>query len=240
MKVELVYEKACPNIVVARQQLLRAFTEARITPRWCEWEVSSTHAPAHVHGYGSPTILVNECDVSGASPNGNDDCCRVYSLDAQAPKGAPALFDIVQALKTAQIQTESENHASNWRMSGAMLPAVGAAFLPKLTCPACWPAYAGLLSSLGMGFFDYTPYLLPLTVVFLLIALTTLVYGAQQRYGYGPFLLGLLASITLLVGKFQFDSDLTMYTSLGFLVGASLWNAWPRRQPGAPCPACEH
>ena len=42
----------------------------------------------------------------------------------------------------------------------ALLPAIGAALLPKLTCPACWPAYAAVLSALGVSFVDYTPYLL--------------------------------------------------------------------------------
>ena len=120
-----------------------------------------------------------------------------------------------------------------------MLPAVGAAFLPKLTCPACWPAYAGMLSALGIGFFDYTPYLLPLTAVFVLIAVCALAYRAKQRRGYKPFLLGLAAGATLLAGKFHFDSDAAMYAGLAVLVLASLWNTWPMPQPtGVPCPAC--
>jgi len=32
------------------------------------------------------------------------------------------------------------------------LPGIGAALLPNATCPACWPVYAGILSSLGLGF----------------------------------------------------------------------------------------
>lgn len=46
------------------------------------------------------------------------------------------------------------------------LPAIGIAVLPKLTCAACWSIYSGLLSSLGLGFVNYTHYLLPLTVFF--------------------------------------------------------------------------
>jgi len=30
------------------------------------------------------------------------------------------------------------------------LPGIGAALLPNATCPACWPVYAGILSSLGL------------------------------------------------------------------------------------------
>lgn len=239
MQIELVYEKTCPNIEAARTQLLRAFSEAGITPRWQEWEVSTPEAPAHVHGYGSPTILVNGRDVSGGMAEGNDYCCRVYLRGEHSNQGVPAVDDIVDALKSAQQVPAIKQNTSRWRLNGAMLPTVGAAFLPKLACPACWPAYAGLLSSLGIGFFDYTPYLLPLTAVFLLIAVAALAYRARQRRGYKPFLMGLLAGAILLIGKFYFDSDVAMYTGLSLLVAASLWNTWSRSQSaGARCPAC--
>jgi len=238
MQVELVYEKTCPNIEAARAQLLRAFTEAGITPRWQEWEVSTPEAPAHVHGYGSPTILVNGQDVCGNKAEDDDYCCRVYSHGEHTNKGVPAVVDIMCALKSALQTPTTVTHASRWRLNGAMLPTVGVAFLPKLACPACWPAYAGLLSSLGIGFFDYTPYLLPLTAVFVLIAVAALIYRARQRRGYKPLLMGLLAAGTLLIGKSHYDSDAAMYAGLALLVAASLWNTWPRSQSASPsCPA---
>lgn len=127
------------------------------------------------------------------------------------------------------------------KFNTAVLPTIGVALLPKLTCPACWPAYAGLLSSLGIGFVDYTPYLVPFTMAFLAISLGTMVYKAGSRRGYGPLFLGLFASAVLMIGKFYFDSDAAMYAGLGILVAASLWNTWPRSSGNgtAPCPACE-
>jgi len=239
MQIELVYEKTCPNIEAARSQLLRAFAEAGITPRWLEWEVSTPEAPAHVHGYGSPTILVNKQCVSGNKAEGDDYCCRVYSHEDHTNKGVPAVTDIVNALKSAQQIPEQTKHASRWKLNGAMLPAIGVAFLPKLACPACWPAYAGLFSSLGIGFFDYTPYLLPLTMVFVLIAVAALAFRAKQRRGYIPLLVGMLAAGILLVGKFHYGNDAAMYAGLLLLVSASLWNTWPKSSPAdAECPAC--
>lgn len=125
------------------------------------------------------------------------------------------------------------------KLNSSLLPTIGVALLPKLACPACWPAYAGLLGALGLGFVDYTPYLLPLSVLFIGVVLATLAYRAPQRRGYKPLLLGMFASGLLLLGKFQYDSDTLLYLGLGLLIGASVWNTWPvRRSTGENCPAC--
>jgi hypothetical protein len=119
------------------------------------------------------------------------------------------------------------------------LPSVGFSMLPKLACPACWPAYAGLLSSVGLGFLISTAYLLPLTAAFLLLAVAALAFRANKRRGYGPFVLGLVAGSAVLLGKFAWESKLTMYSALGLLLVASLWNAWPLRDSeAATYPEC--
>lgn len=239
MQVELVYDEECPNVPAARAQLMQAFAAAGVAPRWQEWALNAGEAPARVRGYGSPTILVNGADVAGAAPHGDAAACRVYGRGSDVYQGVPPLDDILRALRSAS-QPETFRRAKGaWRLNGAILPAFGTALLPKLACPACWPAYGGLLSSLGVGFVDYTPYLLPLTIGFLALALAALGYRASRRRGYGPLVLGLIASAVILVGKFGYDHDIAMYTGLTALVAASLWNTWPRRQPhSAPCPAC--
>ena len=107
---------------------------------------------------------------------------------------------------------------------------MGTALLPKLTCPACWPAYAGLLSALGLGFIDYTPYLLPLTLSFLVMTIFSLGYRARKRRGYRPLITGVVATVVVLIGKFVFASDWVMYGGLALLLGASIWNSWPQRK----------
>ena len=127
---------------------------------------------------------------------------------------------------------------SRWKHSLLALPGVGVSILPKLACPLCWPAYAGLLSSVGLGFLISAAYLLPLTAAFLVIAVAALAFRASKRRGYGPFVLGVVAGSAVLFGKFAWESKVTMYTALGLLVIASLWNAWPIRE-AASCPECQ-
>jgi len=122
---------------------------------------------------------------------------------------------------------------NRWKQGLLALPGVGVSLLPKLACPLCWPAYAGLLSSVGLGFLVSAAYLLPLTSGFLLIALGAMAFKANSRHGYGPFLLGLLAATAVLLGKFRWESNATMYGAVGLLVIASLWNAWPIRGDSA-------
>jgi len=237
--VELIYDKDCPNVAAARTELLRAFARADIVARWREWDVSRADVPGHARGYGSPTILVNGADVSGAEPAGNDVCCRVYLGAGDGARGVPQLDDIVAALRAGAEEGNAKT-SGGWRLNMAVFPSLGLALMPKLACPACWPAYAGLLGSVGLGFLIKAEWLLPLTAAFLAIALGALAYGAGRRRGYGPFLLGLLAGATILLGKFMFDSDPAMYGGIALLMAASLWNTWPRCAGVSTdaCPAC--
>ena len=123
----------------------------------------------------------------------------------------------------------------------AALPGAGASLLPVGVCPACWPAYAGVLSALGLSFLFDEAWLLPLTAAFLLVAVASLAYRAGSRRGYRPFFVGVLAAALLLVGKFLFASDLASYGGAALLVAAVIWNAWPRsiaETNAAACPAC--
>lgn len=123
-----------------------------------------------------------------------------------------------------------------WKPTLAVLPGVGVSLLPKLACPMCWPAYAGLLSSLGLGFLISTTYLLPVTAAFLVVAVAALGFRAGARRGFGPMRLGVVAGAAVLYGKFFLESDAAMYGGVALLVAASVWNSWPPR--AASCPEC--
>lgn len=129
-----------------------------------------------------------------------------------------------------------------WKQGLIAIPSIGVSLLPKLACPLCWPAYAGLLSSVGLGFLISARYLLPLTAVFLLLTLAALGFGARNRRGYGPLMVGLVAAAGVMMGKFGWESNAVLYGAVGLLVMASLWNTFPRgvaTETTMACQACE-
>ncbi len=102
MRVELIYDSDCPNVEVAREHLLRAFAEARIRPQWSEWNRGQTESPQHVHGHGSPTILVNGRDVAAVPPDGSERSCRLYEDASGKLQGAPPVGLIAASLRKAK------------------------------------------------------------------------------------------------------------------------------------------
>ncbi len=139
-----------------------------------------------------------------------------------------ALSSTEQPKEAAQPPSAPPRGRGRIRRTLSMLPSVGVAMLPKVACPACWPAYAGLLGSLGLGFLMNTRVLLPLTALFLLLALLMLGFRARRRNGFGPMLLGGVGATVILLAKFVSANDPALYGGVGLLVTASLWNSWPR------------
>jgi hypothetical protein len=242
-QIELIYDTDCPNAEAARSQLRLALAQTEQALEWEEWERSDAAAPPYVRRYGSPTILVDGRDVAGGAPT-EADCCRLYHGENGRFQGVPSAEMIAAALRQTAAADVAAPRASGGLLAWlALIPALAAAIVPNLACPACWPAYAGLLSSLGLGFLVpflmQTKYLLPLTVVALLVAVAALGFRARRRRGYGPFCVGLIGAGLMAAGKFVLaESDPAVLGGLALLVGASVWNSWPKRTRSPTCPSC--
>lgn len=102
-RVELVYDRDCPNVDAARAVLRCAFAEIGVAPTWVEWDLNDRDSPGYVRGYGSPTILMNGKDVAGAEPNAGADCCRLYTSAEGGLRGVPPVEQIVAAMKKNDI-----------------------------------------------------------------------------------------------------------------------------------------
>jgi hypothetical protein len=239
MSVELIYDPDCPNVAEARANLIRALAASGRALSWREWNRVAPDSPARVRRYGSPTVLVDGHDVAGETPGSDEACCRLYRGGEQSLAGAPSIAQVTGALRRSA-NPDSLGAASalrGWKGSLLSAPGIALAFLPKLACPACWPALSGVFASLGLGFLLDAAYLLPLTATFLALALAALAYRARRRRGYGPFAVGLAAAAVVMIGKFLFESDWALYGGVSLLIAASLWNAWPRRDGLAACRA---
>ncbi|MBI4189009.1 MAG: MerC domain-containing protein [Betaproteobacteria bacterium] len=236
MNVELIYDADCPNVADMRSLLIKAFTQTDVSARWREWERSSPDTPGHARAYGSPTILVDGNDIAGIAPDAGIRACRVYSDEHGNLSRVPPLETICLALLTAS--REKKPAAGRWQAAMASLPAVGTAFLPKLTCPLCFPAYAAILSALGLEFVNYTPYLPPLTAAFLVVALAVLGLQTRRTGNIIPLLLGIAAASVVLIGKFGLESDWLTTGGVVLLVVAIFFGNRGKSTVIAPCPAC--
>lgn len=231
-KVELIYDRNCPNVGQARARLLRAFTQAGIPARWREWCRDDPSAPAYVQTCGSPTLFIDGRDIEPGQPAGSS--CRLYPRPGGGYGPVPALESLIERLRDP-----AAGMRFDWRAGGVWGPAVAIAFLPKLVCPACWPAYAAAVSSLGLSFLLQWQYLMPITMVALTLVLGLLAWQSSARHGYGPFWLGLASTPVIVVGKFVQQNNMVAYLGAGLLLVACLWNSWPARgRQTANCVDC--
>lgn len=236
MNVELIYDGDCPNVAGTRSMLIEAFTTTGVSARWKEWERSSADAPDYARCYGSPTILIDGKDVAGAAPSPGTHACRVYSDGGGKLSRIPPLEVIRSALLGAA--PGGKPTTSRWQAAIASFPAIGTVLLPKLACPLCFPAYAAILSALGLEFVDYTPYLLPLSIAFLVIVVGVLAAQTRRSGNAAPLILGIAASLVILAGRFGMEIGWLTTSGVVLLIAAVLFGSRRKSTEVAPCPAC--
>jgi len=99
LKIELIFDHDCPNVPQAREVLQQALERLQMDAVWQEWERSDAACPEYARALGSPSILVNEKDVSPSAHN-ESSCCRVYPENSRF-KGCPSLESVIAAIETA-------------------------------------------------------------------------------------------------------------------------------------------
>lgn len=217
MKVEIIYDHDCPNVGEAKKRLKEAFVRLKLDQEWQEWERSDKKAPSYVLQYGSPTILVNGRDIfEDLETSGNS--CRIYKTEKGMIQSVPSVEQICVALQASR---------TPWYRALLSVPTVVVAALPSLTCPLCWPAYTAFLSSLGLGFINYTDFLMPLLFLFLIIVLAALWFDIRRHNNYVPFILAIVSSVFILIGKFLLMSNFLMYAGIIGIVFSSFLNISP-------------
>ena len=121
----------------------------------------------------------------------------------------------------------------------AAIPTVFVAVVSHfVACPACWPLVGGLISVLGLTSLLETRLMVPLFVGCLLLAIAPL--ALQARHHLQPFILGLIASAFVLVGKFLLNATVVTIAGIAILVAAYVWSYRARRAASADvcCSSC--
>ncbi len=98
-RIELVYDQTCPNVDAAREEIRSALEAAGLPSDWVEWDREADDSPDRVRNFGSPTVLVDGVDVSGAGSEADANCCRVYVTEDGFGR-APSAQKIQQSLTT--------------------------------------------------------------------------------------------------------------------------------------------
>jgi hypothetical protein len=233
MKVQLLFFPGCSNAEAARAALRHSLEASRLRVAIEEVDVTAADAPHHLRDWGSPTILIDGVDVGGErAPTGAS--CRLYTVGGDPKsRGVPADALIRSALERAR--------GPGWirGQSLAALPAALVALLPAAACPACLPAYAGVLSAVGLGFLFNDRILGLLIAVFLAVGIASVGWSTRSHRQPGPLVATLAGSAAIVAGRFIWNIPPVLYGGAALLIGASIWNIWLKRSAGSvACPKC--
>jgi mercuric ion transport protein len=156
VKIQLLTFSGCPNAGPARHALREAITLEHVSAAIEEIDVTAEDAPPWAKSWGSPTILIDGVDVSGASPSPSEASCRLYE------GGAPSITQIRTRLSAARGVANNRTRSS--------LPLIGGV-VTAIAASACCvvPAVLALVGVSGAGVASalapYRPFFLALTIV---------------------------------------------------------------------------
>ena len=230
--IELIYDNECPNVPAARENIQAAIQGDILRFDLAEWDRSHPESPGYAASYGSPTVLVNGDDVSGEDSEADANCCRVYLDESGGVLGAPS----PEMIQRASVQVDSggvTGRGTTLAGIAGILSAFGALSIPAFACPACWPAYLALLGAVGIGYFDFTPYLIPSIVISVGIALSSIGYQSYRRRSISTFVVGTLGSMLVLAGRLWLQSDVLMYGGIIVLLASLVLNRVTGKQKTA-------
>ncbi|MCB9492475.1 MAG: cation transporter [Dehalococcoidia bacterium] len=139
MKIQLLYFEGCPNLERARAALRDAMAAEQIDQVVEEVDVESATTPESLRGWGSPTILIDGRDLTGAART-TGAACRLYA------HGAPTVDEIRAHLAAAP----RSSAGSSGRAALSMLGAITAAIAASACCLV--PAVLAVVGLSGAGF----------------------------------------------------------------------------------------
>ena len=166
MKIQLLHFEGCPNLERTRAALRDAMAAEHVDDPVDEIDVEAADAPEAMRGWGSPTILVDGIDITGAARS-TGSSCRLYA------DGAPS----VDQVRAALVAAKRAPAASRSRAALPMVGAIAAALAASACCVV--PAVMAIVGLSGAGF---GAALAPYRVYFLAATVLALVVGFWLVY----------------------------------------------------------
>lgn len=130
------------------------------------------------------------------------------------------------------IARETHPGRRSWLDTLVTIPAAVLPLLPSFSCPVCIAAYAGLLSSLGLGIVLKDSVQRPAIVFFLTVTVGTVAWTSRQHRIVWPLLAVLTGSLAVIAGRLVWSIPPVVYVGVAALVVGAVWNlALKRRGP---------
>ena len=112
------------------------------------------------------------------------------------------------------------------------------AIAPK--CPICFLAHFGIFGVAASSASAYRAWLPPITGFWLALTIAMLGFQRRTKPLYGPAVLGSVAALLFMSGKFVVDSQLMTFAGVVTLFGAAIWRACTQLQKSPQfCAQCE-
>jgi len=218
-EIKFIYFEGCPNADKVRTAL------KYINIDFDEINQADLSESNIFKNYSSPTILRGNHVIFGCeTEQGNGGCSlEVPGIDKLRNK----LGTVVNSSKRSGFLPETGSF--------------GAALTVGL-CPVCIPAIGAFLASIGLGFLVQESVLRPVLVIFLVVAISGLLWSFLKEHGkVWPLIGGILMGVTLYVGRYVYFgaviNQILMYGGIIGIIVASIWNLKLRKS--TPCPTCE-
>src|SRR3569623_831486 len=154
MKVLLRTFPDCPNAISARDAPHAAIRAEHLEVVGEELDFGRDDAPPSLRAWGSPTILIDGADVTGAPARDGEVGCRLYA------GGSPSVAQIRDALSGERRGTRG---GAGWPLVGAIIAAVAASACCEVPAMLAQVGHSGAGIAAAMA--PARPYLLAATAV---------------------------------------------------------------------------
>ncbi len=129
----------------------------------------------------------------------------------------------------SETSVRTERARPPWLQTLIAVPAAVLPLLPSISCPVCIAAYAGVLSSLGLGFMLSDRVQSPVIVFFLTVFVGSVVLANRQPRRFGPVCVVLPGALAVVAARIVWNVPWVVYAGVALLIVGTVWNLVVKR-----------